>query len=130
MKYAISTPASLPAKALPTPAGSCGHTRQTVGFVLAPLLFLYVYLLPLGLTLAQQSVAASLAAVIVLWVTEALPIPVSGLLGIALMAFLGVDKASVIVAPFGSPIMIPSTVFPWKNRKRLIRSETRALAYD
>lgn len=82
-----------------------GYLRQSAGFILAPLLFLCLYLMPMGLTPAQQAVAASLGAVIVLWVTEALPIPVSGLLGIALMSLLGVDTASAIVRPFGSPII-------------------------
>ncbi|WP_185265930.1 SLC13 family permease [Halopseudomonas xiamenensis] len=86
-------------------AQSDGTFRQAVGFILAPLLFLCLYLAPLGLTPAQQAVAASLGAVIVLWVTEALPIPVSGILGIALMSLLGVDTAAVIVRPFGSPII-------------------------
>ena len=103
MNNALAVPARAPR------AFSCtqsdGTFRQATGFILSPLLFLCLYLAPLGLTPPQQAVAATLGAVIVLWVTEALPIPVSGIFGIALMSLLGVDTASVIVRPFGSPII-------------------------
>lgn len=103
MSNALGIPVQ--ARRLRSRAHSDGTFRQAAGFVLSPLLFLFLYLMPLGLTPAQQAVAATLGAVIVLWVTEALPIPVSGILGIALMSLLGVDTAAVIVRPFGSPII-------------------------
>ena len=41
-----------------------------------------------------------------LWITEAVPIPIGGLLGIALIVMIGVAPADDVIAPFGS-----STIF-------------------
>ncbi len=80
--------------------------RRTVGLVLAPLLLIVVLLLPLDLEQDQHTLAAVLALVICLWISEAVPIPVGGLIGIALLVLLAVGPADEILAPFGS-----STVF-------------------
>ena len=63
-------------------------------------------LLPLDLDQTQHTLAAILLGVVALWITEAVPIPVGGLIGIALIVFLGVGDADTVLAPFGS-----STVF-------------------
>ena len=79
--------------------------RRTAGFVLAPLTALIVYLLPLGIPETQHEVAAVLAGVIVAWVTEPIPIPMSGLIGCSVLVLLGVggdDGAEGVLAPFGS----------------------------
>jgi len=79
--------------------------RRTAGFVLAPLTGVIVYLLPLGLPEVQHEVAAVMAAVIVAWVTEPIPIPMSGLIGCSVLVLLGVggdDGAEGVLAPFGS----------------------------
>ena len=47
-----------------------------------------------------------LLGVIVLWVTEAVPIPIGGLLGVAVVAFMGVAPVDDVLGPFGS-----STIF-------------------
>jgi sodium-dependent dicarboxylate transporter 2/3/5 len=80
--------------------------RRTVGLALAPLLCIIVLLLPLDLEQSQHTLAAVLALVIVLWVTEAVPIPVGGLIGVALLVLLGVGSGDDVLAPFGS-----STIF-------------------
>jgi sodium-dependent dicarboxylate transporter 2/3/5 len=80
--------------------------RRTLGLGLAPALGLLFLLLPLDLEQDQHTLAAVLIAVITLWITEAVPIPVGGLIGIALLVLLGVGSADDILAPFGS-----STVF-------------------
>ena len=80
--------------------------RRTVGLFLAPLLLVVVLLLPLDLEQDQHTLAAVLALVICLWISEAVPIPVGGLIGVALLVLLGVGPADEILAPFGS-----STVF-------------------
>jgi sodium-dependent dicarboxylate transporter 2/3/5 len=80
--------------------------RRSVGLVLAPLLLVVVLLLPLDLEQDQHTLAAVLALVICLWISEAVPIPVGGLIGIGLLVLLGVGSADDILAPFGS-----STVF-------------------
>ena len=80
--------------------------RRTVGLFLAPLITIVFLLLPLDLPSQQQTLAAVLAGVIVLWVTEAVPIPIGGLLGVAVVVFLGVAPADDVLGPFGS-----STIF-------------------
>jgi sodium-dependent dicarboxylate transporter 2/3/5 len=80
--------------------------RRTVGLFLAPLLLIVVLLLPLDLEQDQHTLAAVLALVICLWISEAVPIPVGGLIGIGLLVLLAVGPADEILAPFGS-----STVF-------------------
>jgi sodium-dependent dicarboxylate transporter 2/3/5 len=80
--------------------------RRTVGFVLAPLVTIVFLVLPLGIDPRQQHLAAVLLGVIVLWVTEAVPIPIGGLIGVAVIVFLQVEPADDVLANFGS-----STVF-------------------
>ncbi len=80
--------------------------RGRIGATLAPAVFLLFLLLPLGgLAPAAHRLAAVLAAVVVLWVTEALPLPVTALLGAALCVVLQVAPAKEVFAPFADPLM-------------------------
>lgn len=80
--------------------------RARIGFGLAPLAFLAVLaghfetLKPEG-----HRLAAIMAAVVVLWVTEALPMPVTALLGAAACVVLRVADAKAVFAPFADPLM-------------------------
>ena len=79
--------------------------RRTAGFVLAPLTTIILFLLPLDLPQEQHTVAAVLGGVIIAWITEPIPIPVSGMLGASILILLGVggeDGADAVLAPFGS----------------------------
>jgi sodium-dependent dicarboxylate transporter 2/3/5 len=76
--------------------------RRTIGLFLAPLVTLVVALLPWDLPRQQHLLAAILLGVIVLWITEPVPIPVGGLIGIGAIVVLGVVPAAEAVAPFGS----------------------------
>lgn len=80
--------------------------RRTIGLVLAPLVTVAVLLIPFDLPDAQHSLAAVLLGVVVLWVTEPVPIPVGGFIGVGAVVLLGVASADEALAPFGS-----STVF-------------------
>jgi solute carrier family 13 (sodium-dependent dicarboxylate transporter), member 2/3/5 len=80
--------------------------RRTVGLFLAPLVTIVFLALPMGLEPQQQTLAGILLGVIVLWITEAVPIPIGGLIGVALIVILQVAPASEALSPFGS-----STVF-------------------
>ncbi|MGH8933877.1 MAG: SLC13 family permease [Egibacteraceae bacterium] len=66
------------------------RARRTAGLFLGPAVFLLLLALPLALERSQQVLAAVLALVIVWWITEAIPIPVTGILGVCLAAALGV----------------------------------------
>jgi sodium-dependent dicarboxylate transporter 2/3/5 len=80
--------------------------RRTVGLFLAPAVFLIFLLLPLDMESTQQRLGAALLFVVVLWISEAVPIPIGGLMGIALIVLIGVAPVDDVLAPFGS-----STVF-------------------
>lgn len=62
--------------------------RQTAGLFIGPLVFLGLYFAPLGLDYNQQALAAVFAFVVVYWITEAIPIPVTALLGIVMCVLL------------------------------------------
>jgi sodium-dependent dicarboxylate transporter 2/3/5 len=80
--------------------------RRTVGLFLAPIVALIFLALPLDMEPQQQTLAGVLLGVIVLWISEAVPIPVGGLLGVGAVVLLGVAPADDVLEPFGS-----STVF-------------------
>jgi sodium-dependent dicarboxylate transporter 2/3/5 len=80
--------------------------RQRIGTVLALIVFLLILAWPItGLSLAAHRLAAVLGAVVVLWVTEALPLPVTALLGAAACVVLQVAPAKEVFAPFADPLM-------------------------
>jgi solute carrier family 13 (sodium-dependent dicarboxylate transporter), member 2/3/5 len=80
--------------------------RRAAGFVLAPAVFVVLLLLPLpGLKPEAHRLAAVMASVVVLWITEALPLPVTALLGAAACVVLRVAPAKEVFAPFADPLM-------------------------
>ena len=79
--------------------------RQVVGLAVAPLAFAFVLAWPSGLPAAAHRLAATLVAMIVLWVTEALPLPVTALVGPIVAVLLGVAPVRTTFAPFADPII-------------------------
>jgi sodium-dependent dicarboxylate transporter 2/3/5 len=73
--------------------------------VLAPLAFAALWLAPLGVTVEAHRLAAIMGAVIVLWVTEAIPMAMTAFLGVAGAVALGVAPAGVAFAPFADPLI-------------------------
>jgi solute carrier family 13 (sodium-dependent dicarboxylate transporter), member 2/3/5 len=89
--------------------------RRTIGLFLGPLLFVAMLVAPLDLEPEQHRLAAVLILVITYWVTEAIPIPVAALLGLALAVLInaapapeedGDTTADVVFGAFAS-----STIF-------------------
>ncbi len=80
--------------------------RRQVGLVLAPLVFVGVLLLPSGnLSPEGHRLGAVIALVIILWITEALPLAVTALLGPTLAVMLQVAPAGAAFAPMANPLI-------------------------
>jgi len=79
--------------------------RRRSGLVLAPAAFALVWLTAGGLEPRAHRLAAILAAVVVAWVTEAIPMTVTALLGVAFAVVLGVAPATEAFAPFADPLI-------------------------
>lgn len=80
--------------------------RATAGLVLGPAVFAAVLALPMaGLAPGAHRLAAVLALVIVFWITEAVPLPITALAGPVLAILLQVAPAREAFAPFADPII-------------------------
>jgi solute carrier family 13 (sodium-dependent dicarboxylate transporter), member 2/3/5 len=79
--------------------------RRTIGLLLGPLLFLVLLFAPLPLPAPSHRLAAILAMMVVFWITEALPLAVTALVGPVLAVILSVAPARAAFAPFADPII-------------------------
>lgn len=79
--------------------------RRTFGLFAGPLVLLILLFAPLPLAAAPHKLAAILAMMVVLWVTEALPLAVTALIGPVLAIVLRVVPARTAFAPFADPII-------------------------
>jgi sodium-dependent dicarboxylate transporter 2/3/5 len=79
--------------------------RGTMGLFLGPALAVLLALLPLPLEPRAHRLAAVLAGVVVFWITEAIPIPVTALLGPAVCVIAAVAPAKEVFAPFANPVI-------------------------
>lgn len=84
--------------------------RQTAGLVLGPVAFAIVFFAPIDIDPNQQALAAILAFTIVWWLSEAVPIPVTAVLALALCVLFSVVDApegdttgDVVFGAFSSP---------------------------
>jgi len=82
------------------------HLRRSLGLFLGPLVSLTLYLLPMRSISSQAHIlAAVIGWVIVWWITEPVPIPVTGLLGASLCVVTGITNVKTALAPFADPII-------------------------
>ena len=80
--------------------------RRSLGLPLGPALFaLLLAFPPEALAPSAARLLAVVAWVLAWWVTEAVPLPATALLGPALAVLLGVVPAKEAFAPFGDPII-------------------------
>lgn len=79
--------------------------RRRIGLVVAPLAFALVWLLATGLETPARRLGAILAAVVVLWVSEAIPMAITAFLGVSAAVVLGVAPAQAAFAPFADPLV-------------------------
>jgi len=95
-----------PLERLSDPEERFERLRRRVGLVLAPIALpaLLVWPMP-GLPPTAHRLAAVMATVVVLWITEAVPMPVTAVLGVAACVVLQVAPAREAFAPFADPLM-------------------------
>jgi sodium-dependent dicarboxylate transporter 2/3/5 len=79
--------------------------RRRAGFVLAPVVFAATYSAPLQVDAPAHKLAAVLAAVVVLWISEAIPMAMTAFLGVAAAVMLGVAPPTEAFAPFADPLI-------------------------
>jgi sodium-dependent dicarboxylate transporter 2/3/5 len=80
--------------------------RKTVGFFTGPLVFAAFFFIRLpALSPAASHLAAVLFLVIIWWITEPIPIPVTALVGACLAVLTGVEAAKQVFAPFADPVV-------------------------
>ena len=80
--------------------------RGHIGSLLALLAFLALLVAPLGsLSVEAHRLAAIMAAVVILWISEALPMPVTALIGSVACVVMRVAPARDVFAPFADPLM-------------------------
>ncbi|QDB80524.1 DASS family sodium-coupled anion symporter [Georgenia sp. 311] len=79
--------------------------RRTVGLFVGPIAGVVVYLLTSGLDDPAQKLAGILTFVIVYWISEAIPIPVTAMLALGLVVITGVAGGADVFALFGSPTL-------------------------
>jgi sodium-dependent dicarboxylate transporter 2/3/5 len=86
--------------------GHVGLERVRQRLFAGPLLFGALLLFPPPAPNPEAArLVAVLALVLIWWMTEAVPIPVTSVLGPALAVVLGVGSAGAMFAPFGDPIV-------------------------
>jgi sodium-dependent dicarboxylate transporter 2/3/5 len=79
--------------------------RRTIGLFLGPALLIALLAAPLPLAAAPHRLAAILAMMVVFWVTEALPLAVTAMLGPVLAVIAGVAPARTAFASFADPVI-------------------------
>jgi sodium-dependent dicarboxylate transporter 2/3/5 len=81
------------------------HRRRTIGLFLGPLLLVALILAPLPIPAPAHKLAGVLAMMIVFWVTEALPLAVTAMLGPVLAVILRVAPVRPALASFADPVI-------------------------
>ena len=79
--------------------------RRTFGLFAGPVLLIVLLVAPLPLAPPAHRLAAIMAMMVVLWVSEALPLAVTALVGPVLAVVLGIAPARAAFAPFADPII-------------------------
>jgi sodium-dependent dicarboxylate transporter 2/3/5 len=79
--------------------------RRTVGLFAGPAVLLALLVAPLPVPAPAHRLAAVLAMMVVFWVSEALPLAVTALIGPVLTVILNVAPARAAFAPFADPII-------------------------
>lgn len=105
------------------------ETMKKAGLFLGPAIFILLLLLPRPEALTPEAwrVMAMAALMITLWITEAIPIPVTSLLPIICLPLLGVSSIKESAAPYSNPVvflfmggfMIALAMEKWNLHRRI-----------
>src|SRR5690348_136555 len=83
-----------------------GLPRQIFSFIAGPAAAVVLYLVPIaGLSDAAHALAAILVCVVIYWIMEPIPLPVTALLGTACCVLAGLVTAKTLFASYGHPII-------------------------
>lgn len=104
-------------------------SRQKIGLLLGPLLFLFVLLLPQPADMPAHSLQVAAVALLMAtyWITEAIPIPATALMPIVLFPLLGVMPTSKVTLAYGNHLiflfmggfLIAVTIEKWQLHRRI-----------
>lgn len=86
-------------------ASAFDSARRRAALWLGPLAFAAILALPTGLDPGAHRLAAVMALVMIFWIGEPVPLPVTSLLGPSIAVLLGVSGARDAFAPFGDPVI-------------------------
>lgn len=80
--------------------------RQRIAFGLGPLIFFIILLLPFpSLSPPAHKLAAIILWVVVWWIGEPVPLPMTAILGVILCVLLGLAEIKTALAPFSDPVI-------------------------
>ena len=103
--------------------------RRMVGLVVGPLAFLLLLVAPLPVPAPAHRLAGILALVIVFWVTEALPLPVTALMGPVLAVLLGITPVRPAFTSFADPVIFVFMGGFMLARAMFVHGVDRRIAY-
>lgn len=114
--------------------------RQKVGLFLGPCLFLFMLICPApgGMEPAAQKMAAVALLMATWWMTEAIPIPATSLLPIALYPLLGIMGTKTAAAPYASHLIflfmggfiIALAMQRWNLHRRIAMNIVRIVGFS
>lgn len=79
--------------------------RRKIGLFAGPAAGVLVYLMPLPLDWPAHRLAALMTGIVLYWVTEAIPVSMTALLGPVLAVVFGIGGAADVFGSFGHPIL-------------------------
>ncbi|MCJ2164751.1 MULTISPECIES: DASS family sodium-coupled anion symporter [unclassified Pseudodesulfovibrio] len=110
---------------------------KRIGFFLGPIVFILMMFIPApeGMKIEAWRVAAVTALMAIWWITEAIPIPATSLLPIALFPLLGIMKSSASTAPYANHLIylfmggffLAVTMERWSLHRRVALLTIRAI---
>jgi len=103
--------------------------RKQLGFIIAPLTFIAIFLAPLDLSPTAHNLAAIISTVIVLWICESVPMPVTALMGAAAAVLLQVAPVKEVLAPFSDPLIFLFIGSFMLSRAIFLRNLDKRLAF-